>query len=126
MESKPSAGSKTLSFRSRAGADATIHLDIPVDAAGVDYNVVIVVQRAKEGRPQTPPSTFVLSAEVERDEDARWFGEIREVPGAFAYGQTRDEAISRATSIALRVLADRLEGVDESGIDDSDRDEEVD
>ena len=112
MNSVPTASSKTLCLQSRAGTDATLHLDIPVEAPDVEYNLVIVVQRAAEGLLQNPASTFVLSAEVEREEDARWFAEITEVPGAFAYGQSREEAIKRATALALRVLADRLEGVE--------------
>jgi len=31
------------------------------------------------------------------------------LPGVLAYGQTSDQAISKAQALALRVLADRLE-----------------
>jgi len=117
MKSVPTAGPKTLCLQVRAGADSTLHVDVPVEIAGADYNLVIVVQYAVGGLVQNHPSTFVLSAEVEREQDGRWFAEIREVPGAFAYGQTRDEAINHATALALRALADRLEGVEESGPD---------
>jgi predicted RNase H-like HicB family nuclease len=114
MNSVPPAGAKTLSFQSKADADAILHLDIPVEAPGTEYNVVIVLQRAGEVRIQQSPLTFVLSAEVEREEDGRWFAEITEVPGAFSHGQNSEEAIKRATALALRVLADRMEGVEES------------
>ncbi|HEV3143526.1 MAG TPA: hypothetical protein VGZ47_06525 [Gemmataceae bacterium] len=114
MNSVPPAGTKTLSFPSKADTDATLHLHIPVEAADTEYNVVLVVQRAGEGPIQGSPLTFVLSAEVECEPDARWFAEITEVPGAFSYGQTREEAIKRATACALRVLADRMEEVGES------------
>jgi predicted RNase H-like HicB family nuclease len=120
MDSVPAAGPTPLKLQARAGADATLHVDIPVELAGVDYNLVIVVQRADQGPMQSPPLTIVLSAEVERDEDARWFAEIPQVPSAFAQGQTRDEAIQRATALALRVLADRLEGVEGVGLDEAD------
>ena len=50
-----------------------------------------------------------LQIEVEREDDGRWLAEITELPGVMAYGQTREEAISREKALALRVLADRLE-----------------
>lgn len=50
-----------------------------------------------------------LSIETEREEDGRWIGEVPELPGALAYGRTREEAIARVKALALRVLADRLE-----------------
>jgi predicted RNase H-like HicB family nuclease len=117
------SGPATLRLQARAGTDAALHLDIPVDLAGADYNLVIVVQRAEQGRIQNSPLTFVLSAEVEREEDGRWFAEIPQVSCAFAYGQTREEANKRATALALRVLADRLEGVEGPGPDDTDNPE---
>ena len=46
---------------------------------------------------------------VEQEEDGRWLGEVAELPGALAYGQTREEAIARVQALALRVVADRLE-----------------
>jgi hypothetical protein len=36
------------------------------------------------------------------------------LPGALAYGQTREEAISKAEAIALRVIADQIEERHES------------
>jgi predicted RNase H-like HicB family nuclease len=50
-----------------------------------------------------------FTVDVEREEDGRWIGEVTELPGALAYGDTRDEAITKAKALALRVLADRLE-----------------
>ena len=50
-----------------------------------------------------------LQIEVEREDDGRWLAEIPELPGVMAYGQTREEAISRVKALALRILADRLE-----------------
>ena len=47
--------------------------------------------------------------ELEREDDGRWIAEIGELPGAMAYGATRDQAISAVEALALRVLADRLE-----------------
>ena len=50
-----------------------------------------------------------FSVEIDREEDGRWIAEVVDLPGALAYGQTREEAISRAEALALRVMADRLE-----------------
>lgn len=47
--------------------------------------------------------------ECEREDDGRWLAEVPELPGVLAYGQTSDEAISKAEILAMRVLADRLE-----------------
>ncbi len=47
--------------------------------------------------------------EVEQETDGRWIAEVRDLPGVMAYGKDRDEAISKAQALALRVLADRLE-----------------
>lgn len=47
--------------------------------------------------------------ELEREEDGRWIAEVVEIPGALAYGKTRDEAVAKVEALALRVLADRLE-----------------
>ena len=50
-----------------------------------------------------------FTIEIEQEDDGRWLTEIPVLPGVFAYGQTREEAIARAQVLALRVLADRLE-----------------
>ena len=50
-----------------------------------------------------------FTVDLERETDGRWIGEIPELPGVLAYGDSRDEAISKAKVLAFRVLADRLE-----------------
>lgn len=50
-----------------------------------------------------------LSIEVEQEEDGRWLTEVPELPGVLAYGQSREEAITRVQALALRVLAERIE-----------------
>ena len=50
-----------------------------------------------------------MKIEIEREEDGRWIAEIPELPGVMSYGITRNEAVSKAQVLALRVLADRLE-----------------
>src|SRR5262249_59918709 len=52
---------------------------------------------------------FMLTIEVEREDDGRWIAEIPDLPGVMAYGQTRQEAIEKVQVLSLRVLADRLE-----------------
>ena len=50
-----------------------------------------------------------MNVEIEREEDDRWIAEVPDLPGVMAYGQTREDAISRVQALALRVLADRLD-----------------
>ena len=50
-----------------------------------------------------------LIVETEQEEDGRWIAEVPALPGALAYGATREQAIARVQTLALRVLADRLE-----------------
>ena len=41
--------------------------------------------------------------------DGRWIAEIPVLPGVLAYGESKDRAVSRATALALQVVADRIE-----------------
>ncbi len=50
-----------------------------------------------------------LSIECERETDGRWIAEITQIPGAMAYGATREEAMARAEIVALCAIADRIE-----------------
>jgi len=50
-----------------------------------------------------------MKIEIEREEDGRWIAEIPDLPGVMVYGDSRNEAISKAEALALRVLAERLE-----------------
>ena len=52
--------------------------------------------------------------ETERENDGRLIAEISQVPGALAYGATREEAIKKAYAIALRSVADDVEHSDEA------------
>lgn len=49
------------------------------------------------------------SLEVEQEDDGRWLAEVPELPGVLAYGASSDEAAVKAQTLALRVLADKLE-----------------
>ena len=50
-----------------------------------------------------------LSIEIEQEDDGRWIAEVPDLPGVMVYGATRDEAVSHAKALALRVLAERIE-----------------
>lgn len=47
--------------------------------------------------------------EIEQEADGRWIAETPDIPGVMAYGPTREEAIRKMETLALRVMADRLE-----------------
>lgn len=62
----------------------------------------------------SPPSVpyivlVTFTVETEQEQDGRWIAEIAQIPGAMAYGSTRDEAIARVEALGLRVLAERIE-----------------
>jgi len=51
----------------------------------------------------------MFHVEIEQETDGRWIADVPSLPGVLAYGATRDEALTRAQALSLRVLADRLE-----------------
>jgi len=52
---------------------------------------------------------ITLKVDVEREDDGRWLAEVIELPGVLAYGDTQGAAVSKVQTLALRVLAERLE-----------------
>ena len=46
---------------------------------------------------------------VGQEEDSRWWADIESMPGAMAYGETREAAIANVRSLAPRVAADCLD-----------------
>lgn len=46
-----------------------------------------------------------LAIEYEQEDDGRWIAQIEAIPGALAYGTTREEARRRVKAIALVSLA---------------------
>ena len=50
-----------------------------------------------------------MRIELEQETDGRWIAEVSDLPGALAYGLDRQEAINRVLTLALRIMADRLE-----------------
>ena len=50
-----------------------------------------------------------LPIEIEQEDDGRWIAEIDELDGVLVYGDTKEDAIRNVKTLALRVIADRLE-----------------
>jgi predicted RNase H-like HicB family nuclease len=50
-----------------------------------------------------------LAIELEQEDDGRWIAEIDELDGVVVYGDTKEDAIKNVKTLALRVIADRLE-----------------
>ncbi len=50
-----------------------------------------------------------MKIEIERENDRRWIAEVPDLPGVMVYGRTRAQAIAKVQSLALRVIADRIE-----------------
>ena len=60
----------------------------------------------------------ILKISFEEETDGRWIAEIEDIPGAMAYGSTKEEAKRKAQAIALHALAERIEhGEDTPGLD---------
>ncbi|HET6914151.1 MAG TPA: type II toxin-antitoxin system HicB family antitoxin [Rhodanobacteraceae bacterium] len=55
------------------------------------------------------PHFMDFTLQSEQEADGRWLAEVPEIPGVLAYGATADEAMAKAETLALRVLAERLE-----------------
>jgi predicted RNase H-like HicB family nuclease len=50
-----------------------------------------------------------LTVILDREEDGRRIAEVPELPGVLAYGQTKNDAVTKAEALCLRVFAERLE-----------------
>jgi len=50
-----------------------------------------------------------LRIETERETDGRWLADVPDLPGTTCYGANQAEAIAKVKTLALRVIADRLE-----------------
>lgn len=51
----------------------------------------------------------MLRIDFDREDDGRWLAEVAELPGALAYGASKEEARIKVEALALRILADRLD-----------------
>jgi predicted RNase H-like HicB family nuclease len=52
-----------------------------------------------------------LAIELEQEDDGRWIAEIDELNRVLVYGETREDAITKVKTLALRVIADRFENI---------------
>ena len=50
-----------------------------------------------------------MKIEIERESDGRWMAEVPDLPGVMAYGASRSDAVAKVETLALRVIADRME-----------------
>jgi predicted RNase H-like HicB family nuclease len=51
----------------------------------------------------------MLQIQTEQEDDGRWLAEVPALPGVMSYGVTTAEARAKATALALRVIAERVE-----------------
>jgi predicted RNase H-like HicB family nuclease len=51
----------------------------------------------------------MLKIETDRESDGRWIGEVLALPGVIVYGDSEDDARTKAAALAFRVMADRIE-----------------
>ncbi len=54
-----------------------------------------------------------LAIELEQETDGRWIAEIDALNGVLVYGETREDAILKVKTLALEVIAERLESIDQ-------------
>ncbi|HJX18496.1 MAG TPA: hypothetical protein VJ437_09900 [Acidiferrobacterales bacterium] len=47
-----------------------------------------------------------ISIEYEQEEDGRWLAEVPQLPGVLVYGESAEEAMVKAETLALQVLAE--------------------
>jgi predicted RNase H-like HicB family nuclease len=64
----------------------------------------------KKTRLKRNPAAILLSVDLGRETDGRYFADIPNLPGVMAYGKSKDEALRNVQALALRVIADMLEG----------------
>ena len=50
-----------------------------------------------------------LLIELECEHDGRWIAEVSDLKGVMAYGESQEQAVAKVESLALRVIADRLD-----------------
>lgn len=60
-----------------------------------------------------------LTVEIEKEVDGRWIAEVTDLPGVMVYGSSKDDALTKVKTLALRVLADMMEhGETPAGLSD--------
>lgn len=79
-------------------------------ARGSDPNPLHADPPPLTGQPatQSDEERGTLTFELEQKDDGRWIAEFPQLPGVMCYGQTKDEAINNAKSLASEGIADRI------------------
>jgi predicted RNase H-like HicB family nuclease len=68
--------------------------------------------RARPGHDKSGVQCYLnsmLRIETEHEDDGRWLAEVPALPGVLSYGDTDAQARAKATALALRVIAERVE-----------------
>jgi len=60
--------------------------------------------------PAVPAHSPSFAVVFDHEEDGRWIAEVSRLPGVLAYGATKQEAVRNVYAVALRTLADNVEG----------------
>jgi len=68
----------------------------------------VIQRRRASAAAHTPKPSFAVA--FGREEDGRWIAEVSRLPGVLAYGATKQEAVRNVYAVALRTLADNVEG----------------
>ena len=50
---------------------------------------------------QTLGHIYKMHVEIGKEDDGRWIAEVPQLPGAMAYGSTKDEAIVKVEALVL-------------------------
>jgi predicted RNase H-like HicB family nuclease len=59
--------------------------------------------------------TYNLVIELEQETDGRWIAEIPALSGIMGYGDTQDQAARYVKALALRIIAEQIEGSKDMG-----------
>lgn len=71
--------------------------------------VDLQTQMIDEKRKMETSKVILLTIEIGQETDGRWIAEVLEIPGAMAYGHTREEATDAAKILAATTIKDRIE-----------------
>jgi predicted RNase H-like HicB family nuclease len=100
---------KPIGAKRRAEGERSREIPPQAHPAKIGSAPAKAVEPPKARKSMKRKSPMTLKVEIDREDDGRWIADIPGVPGAMAYGSTRNEAIKLACALALRILADQLE-----------------
>ena len=52
---------------------------------------------------------MVLNIELEQESENRWIADIPVLPGVMVYGVSQEDAIKKVQTLALEIIADRIQ-----------------